>query len=200
MPDTGAPWNIPYVESADLVSDWPADSLALANAIDAGLDVAGGLVAVTSALKTDTFSASVTAGNNTAITDLSITHTMANASNKLLLIAFVGMAANSGTYNETAIGIADGGTLIGVGATAGSRTEVGAGGIDATNPANYISQPLACHVLYAPGDTSSHTYTLNAINVKTSTATVYINRNVADTDSVGTARSASVLTLLEVRV
>jgi hypothetical protein len=24
MPDTGAPWNIPYVESADLVSDWPA--------------------------------------------------------------------------------------------------------------------------------------------------------------------------------
>ena len=33
MPDTGAPWNIPYVASTDLVSDWPADSLALANAI-----------------------------------------------------------------------------------------------------------------------------------------------------------------------
>ena len=37
MPDTGAPWNIPYVQSSDLVSDWPADSLALANAIDASL-------------------------------------------------------------------------------------------------------------------------------------------------------------------
>jgi len=200
MPDTGAPWNIPYVAGTDLVSDWPTDSQALAEAVADGLDLAAGLVAVTSALKTDTFSASVTAGNNTAITGLSITHTLADASNKLLLIAFVGMAANSGTYNETAIGIADGGTLIGVGATVGSRTEVGAGGVDATNPANYISQPLACHILYSPGDTASHTYTLNAINVKTSTATVYINRNVADTDGVGTARSASALTLMEVRV
>jgi hypothetical protein len=38
MPDTGAPWNIPYVEATDLVSDWPADSLALANAIVAALE------------------------------------------------------------------------------------------------------------------------------------------------------------------
>jgi hypothetical protein len=42
MPDTGAPWNIPYVETADLVSDWPADSLALANAIAAALSDTGG--------------------------------------------------------------------------------------------------------------------------------------------------------------
>ena len=39
MPDTGAPWNIPYVAGTDLVSDWPTDSLALANAIAAGLDL-----------------------------------------------------------------------------------------------------------------------------------------------------------------
>lgn len=38
MPDTGAPWFIPYVESTDLVSDWPTDSLALANAIVAALE------------------------------------------------------------------------------------------------------------------------------------------------------------------
>jgi hypothetical protein len=58
MPDTGAPWNIPYVESTDLVSDWPADSLALANAIAAGLDDAGnaGIGSnVVQAVKTDTF-------------------------------------------------------------------------------------------------------------------------------------------------
>jgi hypothetical protein len=38
MPDTGAPWFIPYVESTDLVSEWPTDSLALANAIVAALE------------------------------------------------------------------------------------------------------------------------------------------------------------------
>jgi hypothetical protein len=38
MPDTGAPWFIPYVESTDLVSQWPTDSLALANAIVAALE------------------------------------------------------------------------------------------------------------------------------------------------------------------
>jgi len=38
MPDTGAPWFIPYVENTDLVSDWPTDSLALANAIVAALE------------------------------------------------------------------------------------------------------------------------------------------------------------------
>ena len=38
MPDTGAPWFIPYVESTDLVSAWPTDSLALANAIVAALE------------------------------------------------------------------------------------------------------------------------------------------------------------------
>jgi hypothetical protein len=41
MPDTGAPWNIPYVENADLVRDWPADSLLVANAVAAGLSAAG---------------------------------------------------------------------------------------------------------------------------------------------------------------
>jgi hypothetical protein len=38
MPDTGAPYNIPYVESTDLVSGWPAISLDVANAIVAALD------------------------------------------------------------------------------------------------------------------------------------------------------------------
>ena len=38
MPDTGSPWFIPYVESTDLVSAWPTDSLALANAIVAALE------------------------------------------------------------------------------------------------------------------------------------------------------------------
>ena len=38
MPNTGSPWFIPYVENTDLVRDWPADSLELANAIVAALE------------------------------------------------------------------------------------------------------------------------------------------------------------------
>jgi hypothetical protein len=40
MPDTGAPWNIPYVEPADLVRDYPAADEAQALAIAAGLSSA----------------------------------------------------------------------------------------------------------------------------------------------------------------
>ena len=95
MPDTGAPWNIPYVESTDLVSDWPTDSLALANAIDAGLDAAGGLVAVKHALFTGTQTNSTAAGANFAVTDLTITHTLADSANKLIISAYIGLLGGS---------------------------------------------------------------------------------------------------------
>lgn len=42
MPDTGAPWYIPYVAGTDLVADWPTDSQELATAIEDGLNAAGG--------------------------------------------------------------------------------------------------------------------------------------------------------------
>ena len=83
MPDTGAPWNIPYVEAADLVSDWPADSLALANAIDAGLDAAAGLVQVVVA--TDSTDRTTT---STSYVDsgISVTITPTDAANRLILV------------------------------------------------------------------------------------------------------------------
>jgi hypothetical protein len=40
MPDTGAPWNIPYAAPADLVRDWPALSEDVAEAIADGLSAA----------------------------------------------------------------------------------------------------------------------------------------------------------------
>lgn len=41
MADTGAPWNIPYVEPADLVRNYPAANELMADAIAAGLSAAG---------------------------------------------------------------------------------------------------------------------------------------------------------------
>jgi len=195
MPDTGAPWNIPYVASTDLVSDWPADSLALANAIDAGLDAAGGLVAVKHALFTGTQTNSTARGANFAVTDLSITHTLSSASNKLIISAYFGAAANSAGRGQVGIAVADDGTLIGVGDAAGNRVRTSAGGRVAATSANRTQTMPSITFVYEPGDTASHTYTVRALNIESGTETIYINRSedATDTDSVPRASSAFVI-------
>jgi hypothetical protein len=199
MPDTGAPWNIPYVEAADLVSDWPADSLALANAIDAGLDAAGGLVAVKSAIFTGTQSASVATAADVAITDLSLTHEVADASNTLLFFGFVGAAGSSEGFGRVGLAVHDGTGRIGVGDAAGSRSRVGAGGdVSATTDTNVVTMP-AISFAYVPG-AGSKTYTLRAVNISASTRTLYLNRSVDDSNNAVRTRSASSLIIMEVKV
>jgi len=201
MPDTGAPWNIPYVASTDLVSDWPADSLALANAIDAGLDAAGGLVAVKHALFTGTQTNSTAAGANFAVTDLSITHEVADASNKLIISAYFGVAGQDEDRGSVGIAVYDGTSLIGIGAAASNRTQVGAGGrvavLDATYGPTVVTMPSITFV-HTPGS-GSKTYTVRAINVSTNTATVYINRSEADADNAANSRGSSGFVIQEVK-
>jgi len=199
MPDTGAPWNIPYVASTDLVSDWPADSLALANAIDAGLDVAGNLVDVKSALFTGTQTNSTAAGANFSITDLSITHTLADSSNKLIISAYIGAAGSSAQTGIVGIAVADDGTLVGIGDASGTKTRVAAGGRISVSTGNQIVAMPSITFVYAPGDTASHTYTVEAINISSSTRTVYINRNETDTN-INDSRASSALVIQEVKV
>jgi len=200
MPDTGAPWNIPYVESSDLVSDWPTDSLALANAIDSGLDAAGGLVAVKHALFTGTQTNSTAAGANFAVTDLTITHTLADAANKLIISAYFGAAASSVGRGEVGIAVADDGTLIGIGAAEGSRTRVGAGGIvDDGGNTLVVTMPSVTFV-YEPGDTASHTYTVRAVNIRVDTRTLYINRGQGDNNDADNPRASSGFVVQEVKV
>jgi hypothetical protein len=159
-----------------------------------------GLVATKTALKTDTFSASVTAGNSVDVTDLSITHTMSDASNKLVLMAYFGAAANSLNIGKVGLAVADDGTLIGIGDASSSRTRVGSGGRTAgTAHPRVVSLP-SVHLLYSPGDTASHTYTVRAINIMTDTRTLYINRSNDDDTTANNSRAVSALTLMEVSV
>jgi hypothetical protein len=203
MPDTGAPWNIPYVDPTDLVRDYPQASEDLADAIADGLDAAGGLVAVKSALFTGTQTASVAATGNVAVTNLSITHTLASATNRLIISAYFGAAADSGTVKAVSIAVADDGTLIGIGDADGSRTRVGAGGpVQGTGVANsnlVVSMPSVTFV-YEPGDTNAHTYTVRAINVDLNTRTLFINRTEADGNSGDRPRASSSLVIQEVKV
>jgi len=159
----------------------------------------GGLIDVKSALFTGTQSASVTAGSNVAVTDLSITHEVADASNKLIITACFGVASGSAGSGRLGIAVAQDGTLITVGDAAGSRTRVGAGGqVAGTGSTSVVSMPSITFV-HSPG-AGSKTYTVRAINVRTSTQTLYINRSEADADDAATSRGVSSLVIQEVAV
>ena len=162
----------------------------------------GMILAVESVLKTDAFSATVAAGANTAVTDLSITHTLSNASNKLIISAYFGVAGSSSGVGEIGLAIANDGTLIGIGDSAGSRIQVGAGekttGSAASGNVNSVMPSVM--FVYAPGDTSSHTYTVRIINWSGSSETVTVNRAFDDTDAATRIRGASGFIIQEVAV
>ena len=159
----------------------------------------GQIIAVESVLKTDTFSASVATGGNVAVTDLSITHEVENASNKLIITAFFGVAASSNGLGDVGIAIHDGTSLINIGDSAGSRTPTSAGGQVSHDAATYVNTMPSISFVYSPG-AGSKTYTVRAININAGTQTLYVNRREGDTDAGGTPRAVSSLVIQEVAV
>ena len=200
MPDTGAPWNIPYVENADLVSDWPADSLLVANAVAAGLSAAGGLVAVHYALKTDVFSESVAARPTVsgAVTGLSVTLTPSDASNDLIVLGTI----QSGRAEDAAPSFLhlfrDGVTTAYRGDTYGSRQRVA--GWYTTSIVGTAQMNIVFRV--SAGSTSSTTFDVRLSHGSTSTTVVYVNRerSTGYTDAANVASVASGLLVMEVKV
>ena len=199
MADTGAPWNIPYVGPTDNPRVFPAADEAQALAIAAGLSAAGGLVAVKHALFTGTQTNSTAAGDNFAVTDLSITHALSSASNKLIISAYLGAASTTNDTGRVGIAVEDDGTLIGVGDAAGDRTRVGAGGLTSSGSTSAVTMPSVTFV-YEPGDTASHVYKVLAINIRSASSTLYINRAETDTDVEESTRASSGFVIQEVRV
>ncbi len=200
MSDTGAPWLLPYPLPTDLVRDGADAIKDLAEATADGLDAAGGLVAVKHALFTGTQTNSTAASANFAVTDLSITHTLADASNKLIISAYFGAAGNSNGDGRVGIAVADDGSLIAIGDAAGSRTRVGAGGIIAASTGTFIVTMPSVTFVYEPGDVLAHTMTVRAINIDSSTRTLFINRAQSDSNNASRPRASSALTIMEVKV
>jgi len=186
MPDTGAPWNIPYVESSDLVSDWPADSLALANAIDAGLDAAenAGIGSnVVSALKTDAFS--TTNSSPTAVTGLSVTITPTSATSKILVIGFVHVSAGAAGSADCDVTLLRDSSAIAV-STAGATFNATAGP-RVISTASMFSATIS--VLDSPATTSAVQYD---IGLSSNASTAYINRS-GSTDQNGYVSSITAI-------
>ena len=161
-------------------------------------EVGGGLVAVKSAIFTGTQVASVTSGNNLSVTDLSITHEVADSANKLIISAFLGAAANAEQTANVGIAVHDGTGLIAIGDAAGSRTRMTAGGrIGASSTLQGL--PICVTFVHTPGS-GSKTYTLRAVNHSQLTRTVYINRLEDDFDDARRPRTVSSLVIQEVKV
>jgi hypothetical protein len=203
MPDTGAPWNIPYVAPSDLVRDYPSDSEDLADAIAAGLSAAGnpGIGSnVVQTVKTDTFTMS--SGTYTDITGLTATITPTTATSKILLLAQVNISQQNATAGGGfAIRFSGGDSDDYVGDTEGSRITSATGNywtnfVSDTNVNNWASGVII--YLDSPATTSATTY---SVQVRQATAgTVYVNRGQSDSNIATNQRGASSLTVIEVAV
>jgi hypothetical protein len=160
--------------------------------------VAGGkILQVVSTTKTDTFSASITAGNTSAITGLSATITPTSAASDILIMVTInGSRDNSSAGSpQLAFQISRGGSSIGAGTTAGSRVGVvSSADINASKSSSYAN--VSGQFLDSPATTSATTYSVDVYALITET--YYVNRTEGDSDSAAHPRTQSTITVMEV--
>jgi hypothetical protein len=158
----------------------------------------GKILQVVSVNKTDIFSAAVASGASTEVTNLTITHSLQNASNKLMIFANLGVVASSVNSRMPGMAIADNGSLLNIGDAGGSRTRIASGGTFSSNNETVRVSSLMTQLLYSPGDTASHVYSVRVLNSATATETIFVNRTSGDGDSSISVRGSSILTVMEV--
>jgi hypothetical protein len=157
---------------------------------------AGSIIAVKSAIFEGTQSGSLGSRANYAVTDLSITHALANATNKLIISAVLGAVSNNRPGFGAGLAINDGSGLINIGENVSGvlRTSSAMSNISETSVGN-----LSLYFVHAPGDTTSRTYTVRVQNLDTSTNILTINRPSDDTSSRSRSRGVSSFIIQEVQ-
>jgi len=198
MPDTGAPWNIPYVDPTDLVRDYPQASEDLADAIADGLDAAGGLVAIKTAIRDEPFTVSLGSSGSADIDDLTISHEVADAANRIILIGYAGKVTAPDANGPGGIGFAKGGVLLNPpGGTPGIRTLMGSSGFIGAAATTGMALPL---VAFDTPGTGSKTYTMRVISGRDGTFNVRVNSTSGDANNHEQSRTVSIMVLMEVKV
>jgi len=128
----------------------------------------------------------------TNITGITVTITPSTNTSKILLLVFASIDNDSGVIGLT-YSLARGGTAIGIGDAAGSRVRSTIDSFD------MVGLKGAIILLDSPGTTSPVTYTLQ-VRCDSGTGTTYINRTKTDTNAVGTTRTISTITAIEIAV
>ena len=156
---------------------------------------AGAVLQVVSVTKTDVFTASL--NNSFAdITDLSVSITPSSSSNKILIIAMINYGNNS-VYPAT-LRLLRGSTHICAGPAASNRQSLtvspqGKGDSDINRGMNNIIS-----FLDSPSTTSSTTYKIQG-GILQSSGTFSVNTTGNDLDAVYMGRSASTITVMEIK-
>jgi hypothetical protein len=194
--------NVAYLNATSLQLVSSNISVAGSNIVTNGRVVAsaqptGAVLQVVSAIKTDTFSFSVTARTWTSVTGLSASITPSSTSNKVLVTAVVSISATN-TYNAMGGRITRNGTAVAVGNTVGSSRQFAFFGSDDWLGAASANQgQIFISFLDSPSTTSSVTYQLQLINDR-DTETIYVNSGAVDPDSSQEFRNASSITVMEI--
>jgi len=155
---------------------------------------AGGITTsdVVSVTKTDTFTTS--SSSFTDITGLSVTITPSSSSSKILVLFGI-FGSNSSSGSRWAVRMVRGSTAIAIGDASGSRSRVT--GTSETSGGGGNMKCFSGNHLDSPSTTSATTYKFQAAAIDGNT--VQINKSVADSNSSSYARTASYLTVIEVK-
>lgn len=159
-----------------------------------GIAAAAGAGAVVQVLQGQlTTSLDLTNTSFADITGLTIAITPSAATSKILVRAIVQIDNDVGG-NVSFFQLARGGTAIGIGTSVGSRQACGSAAFTVLTSGMIT---MAMEWLDSPATTSSTTYSVQ--NLCQNTAHVYINRTATDTDSAVFPRTASSITVMEIK-
>ena len=185
--------NITLVDDGSVVFDFiPAD---IQSAIDAAGNAGIGSNVVSTIL-TSPFSASVGAGNTTAITGLTATITPTSASSKILVLYYVTGVLNLGNANRSfGTILLRGATQIAIGDAAGSRRRVGSA---SASTSFWGASNTSVVVLDSPATASPVTYSIRMHNGESNARTLFVNRTGDDGNRAEASRQTSAITLIEV--
>ena len=151
---------------------------------------AGSVLQVVSTTKVDTFSVAST--TYTDITGISVTITPSSASNKIFVS--VNVCASTATSSGACLQLVRGSTAIGNGTASSNRP---ACATEINEAQAYAAQTNAWNYLDSPATTSATTYKVQVL-VQTG-FTVYVNRSNDDGDGPARGRSASTITVMEIK-
>jgi hypothetical protein len=154
-----------------------------------------GILQVVSTTKTDTFTANVNRGANTAITGLSATITPSSTSSKILVQSSVSIGRASSIDVSTFLYLFRGATQIGLGDANQDRQRITSAGL-VVGTQRLATFPML--FLDSPATTSSTTYSVNIAHGRADTAAVYVNRNEDNDNFNYIPQAVSTITLMEV--
>ena len=154
---------------------------------------AGQVIQVVSTSKTNTFS--VSTNTFTDVTDLSVSITPSSASNKILVLCYMNGASNQAVGSIVTRLVRDS-TAISVGDASGSRIQ---GSSDQTVADSNHQSNMNIMFLDSPASTSATTYKIQIRGDGASSHQVSINRSQGDVDSNNCTRTASSITVMEIK-